>query len=110
MSKTYTIQMITADEEETGNLCHYGFNVYRYDNKSLVKGMISYMAAILYNSKVTIEMHIQSPTGDSSDFHSFVMPCLTMNQACGIVDEYHNSMLNWCNKENDLIELNERVF
>jgi hypothetical protein len=36
-----------------------------------------------------VTLHIQSPTGDSSDFIPLTMPCVSKEQACSIADNYN---------------------
>lgn len=81
---------------------HYGFIVYRRDGRSLPKGWISSMNAVLskpdsnssrfLDDHVEIEFGMQAPTGDASDHCHYVIPCATWGQACKIVDAYHEMM------------------
>jgi hypothetical protein len=36
-----------------------------------------------------VTLHIQSPTGDSSDFLQYSIPCVSKEQACSIADNYN---------------------
>jgi len=73
--------------EHDGHKSH-GFFVYNEDGSSLRKGSISSFSAHAYSGKSWIEFGIQSPTGDSSDFHHFTFPCASFEQAMDIVNEY----------------------
>lgn len=39
-----------------------------------------------------VTLHIQSPTGDSSDFLQYSMPCVSHSQACDIADGYNEEL------------------
>lgn len=39
-----------------------------------------------------VALHIQSPTGDSSDFIQLSMPCVSHSQACSIADRYNKEL------------------
>ena len=39
-----------------------------------------------------VMLHVQSPTGDSSDFIQLSMPCTSHAQACSIADGYNEEL------------------
>jgi len=105
----YHIEKNSASEEETGSLCHYGFFVWRTDNRSMPKGAITSMNAYNYSNTCYIEFAIQAPTGDSSDFCHYTFPCVNMEQAVTIVDEYYVLVIDRYNIDNMLHEMQENA-
>lgn len=78
------------NEHKDDKLEVYGFMSYRTDGRSMPKGWItSYNAYTRIGESAMgstwIEFSIQSPTGDSSDHHTFRFPCLDFEQAKSIV-------------------------
>ena len=78
------------NEHKDDKLEVYGFMSYRTDGRSMPKGWItSYNAYTRIGESAIgsswIEFSIQSPTGDSSDHHTFRFPCLNFEQATSIV-------------------------
>lgn len=82
---TYVVEMV---EQSVGEYRHYGFRAYRNNGYSMPKGFITSYIAYQYTASgpTHIEFSIQSPTGDSSDHHSYKFLCLTWSQATAIVD------------------------
>jgi hypothetical protein len=82
----------------------YGFMVYNRSGYSLPKGMISSFKAEQFSDmSVEIEMHIQSPSGDSpdsSDHLTYNMPAInSFAQAKLIVDMYAQMVEYWITAE-----------
>lgn len=79
----------------------------------LAKGDISsaevvYVDILQYGVRTewAVRLHIQSPTGDASDFLAFDIPCATFNQSCEIADRYNAVVAPYlCGKFADRYEL-----
>lgn len=58
---------------------------------SIVSAQVVYDPMQVYGVSTTwaVMLHIQSPTGDSSDFLQYSMPCVSHSQACSIADGYN---------------------
>ena len=58
---------------------------------SIVSAQVVYDPMQVYGVSTTwaVMLHIQSPTGDSSDFLQYSMPCVSHTQACSIADGYN---------------------
>ena len=41
-----------------------------------------------WNSKAQVILHVPSPTGDSSDWLNYVIPCVDIDQATVIANKY----------------------
>ena len=82
----------------------YGFMVYNRSGHSLPKGMISSFKAEQFSDmSVEIEMHIQSPSGDSpdsSDHLTYHMPAInSFARAKQVVDMYAQMVEGWITAE-----------
>ena len=51
-----------------------------------------YMKEFGVTTEWAVRLHIQSPTGDSSDFLYRDLPCLSKSQACSIADGYNEEV------------------
>jgi hypothetical protein len=58
---------------------------------SIVSAQVVHDPMQVYGVSTTwaVMLHIQSPTGDSSDFLQYSMPCVSHSQACSIADGYN---------------------
>jgi len=86
-----------SGEEYGDSQVVYGFMAYDDSGKSMPKGSVTSYNATAYKQnaitrRVIVEFSIQSPTGDSSDFHNYSFPCLDMEQAKAIVDAARRSV------------------
>ena len=86
-----------SGEEYGDSQVVYGFVAYDDSGRSMPKGSVTSYNATAYKRnavtrRVVVEFSIQSPTGDSSDFHNYSFPCLDMTQAVAIVDAARASL------------------
>jgi hypothetical protein len=51
-----------------------------------------YMKEFGVTTEWAVRLHIQSPTGDSSDFLYRDLPCISKSQACSIADGYNEEV------------------
>jgi len=84
---------LTLEKFETAQ--QYGFFITSDDGASLPKGMISSyrVERTGYSNGGQIEFSVQSPTGDSSDFHNFSHAVSDYNQGKYIVLQWQLLML-----------------
>jgi hypothetical protein len=61
---------------------------------SIVSAQVVHDPMHLYGVPTTwaVMLHVQSPTGDSSDFLQLTMPCVSHSQACDIADGYNEEL------------------
>jgi len=105
----YEIERSSAGDQDTDKLLHYGFMVWRTDGKGLLKGAISSMNAYDLDGKCYIEFALQAPTGDSSDFCNYTFPCVDMDQAVAIIDEYYVTLVDRYTIDNAIHDMEQEV-
>jgi hypothetical protein len=61
---------------------------------SILSAQVVHSPMHLYGVSTTwaVMLHIQSPTGDSSDTIQLTMPCTSREQACSIADGYNEEV------------------
>jgi hypothetical protein len=61
---------------------------------SIVSAEVVHDPMQMYGVSTTwaVMLHIQSPTGDSSDTIQLTMPCVSREQACAIADGYNEEV------------------
>lgn len=96
MIQIHTNDFVSGEEYGDSQVV-YGFVAYDDSGRSMPKGSITSYNATAYKQnavtrRVIVEFSIQSPTGDSSDFHNYSFPCLDMTQAVAIVDAARASL------------------
>lgn len=119
MSKDREMTIKRRSHFEENKWGTYGFTVVRKDNTSIPKGTISSVFANIVMSgvgdyEILVEFSIQSPTGDSSDFHHWSMGAMTWNQAKKIVDDWYEMtsayVMNTNQKEENRREWEKRLY
>jgi hypothetical protein len=66
----------------------------RYPKGSLVQASVEAHKTIAYGIRTewAVVLTVASPTGDSSDFFHLPIPCLSLQQACDIADDYNRGL------------------